>query len=314
MNWSAGPYPFVWSKTRPTLGFFGNLGRHQDPTTWDNNSPGPLDMNTRVDVFRSFGNVGYAVPYPYLSHAWDMSPAGVINTWPQSDPASFPSGQHRAGLQPVAQAPLQPADRRVQVLPGVARLPEQQKLPVEHCRRRSRTAPPTGWSASRPSSARRSPRPRSDRSWWTRPTSTGPASSSWTTPPESPRSSTTPPPPSRRRAESAAPARPTTSPTSRRARATTCRWWSTPWSWGCRSIPRHPIDNKLMGLPTANQNPAPDVMNGTTNPVPALVRDPAHREHAHRHRAALDPHRPGRPLLPALARRCRPASCRRTSS
>ncbi len=34
--------------------------------------------------------------------------------------------------------------------------------------------------------------------------------------------------------------------------------------------PAAPVDNKLMGLPSANQNPAPNVMNGTTNPAPLL--------------------------------------------
>ena len=98
MNWAAGPFAFVWSKTRPTLGFFGNLGRHQDATTWNNNAFPAADINSRVDVYRSFGNVSYAVPYPYLSKAWNMGPTGVINTWPQSDPAIFPSGNNAPGF------------------------------------------------------------------------------------------------------------------------------------------------------------------------------------------------------------------------
>ncbi len=270
MNWSAGPYPFVWSKTRATLGFFGNLGRHQDPTTWDNNSPVSLDMNTRVDVFRSFGNVGYAVPYPYLSKAWDMSPAGVINTWPQSDPATFPSGNNAPGFdvwrKPLcnpltteckyyldsrvfrssksyrwnraAAAPNGAANRLVSVTPFVCPPVTPSPAGQELVDQTDLNRPciefvdnATGASAV---------------FYYSSAHFQTQGGSGCTTPPLD------------------------------IANVSACTGNNVPVVVNSMQLalpldPAAPIDSKLMGLPSANQNPAPNVMNGTTNPVPALA-------------------------------------------
>jgi hypothetical protein len=267
-SWAAG-FPFRWSKTRPTLGFFGNLGRQQDPTTWDNNSPGPLDINTRIDVFRSFGNVGYAVPYPYLSHAWDMTPAGVINSWPQSDAPSFPEGNTSPGFNQWRKPLCNPLNRECKYY-----LQSRVFRSSRSYRWNTSPAAPNG-AANRLISV-----------------------TPFVCPP------VTPAPVGQELVDQLELNRPCIQFVDNASGESAVFYYSsasfqTQGGVGCTGTPHNianvssctgnnvplvvdsmelglpldpaaPVDNKLMGLPTANQNPAPNVMNGSTNPVPAL--------------------------------------------
>jgi hypothetical protein len=92
---------FVWSRTRQSLGFFGNPAQDNRYTEYDNNhdGSGTLTFASQMDIFRSFNNIGdYAVPYPYKNPQWDMTSSGIINSWPGSDAATFPEGADNPGV------------------------------------------------------------------------------------------------------------------------------------------------------------------------------------------------------------------------